>query len=115
MRLLTSILTFCSLLAFNGYSQDSQNIVHIPNIFTPDGDGVNDVFRISAAGFEDIKVSIYNRYGEVVYKYFGENGSWDGYTHAGVKVSSGVYYVYVEVTNSGGTTFTDQETLQVHY
>ena len=115
MRLLRILLLPCAFLAFNGLAQDSQNVVDIPNIFTPDGDGINDVFRINASGFEDITVSIYNRYGEVVYKYFGENGSWDGYTHAGVKVSSGVYYVYVEVTNSGGSTFTDQETLQVHY
>lgn len=115
MKLLRIILLLCAFTAIDGFSQDSQNVVDIPNIFTPDGDGVNDVFRINASGFEDITVSIYNRYGEVVYKYFGENGSWDGFTHAGVKVSAGVYYVYVEVTNSAGTAFTDQETLQVHY
>lgn len=115
MKLLRIILIPICLLAFDGFSQEDQNIVDIPNIFTPDGDGVNDVFRINASGFSDITVSIYNRYGEVVYRYFGENGSWDGYTHAGVKVSPGVYYVYVEVTNAGGSSFTDQETLQVHY
>jgi gliding motility-associated-like protein len=115
MKLLRILLITCCLVAFDGFSQTSQNVVQIPNIFTPDGDGVNDVFRINASGFTDITVSIYNHHGEVVYRYFGENGSWDGFTHAGVKVSAGVYFVFVEVTNEAGNTFTDQETLQVHY
>ena len=115
MKLLRTILFLSCLTAFNGFSQQSENVVDIPNIITPNGDGVNDVFRINSSGFSEISVTIYNRYGEVVYKYFGENGSWDGFTHAGVKVSAGVYYVYVEVTNSTGTVFTDQETLQVQY
>jgi gliding motility-associated-like protein len=115
MKLLRLLFILCSITAFDGFSQNSQNVVHIPNVFTPDGDGVNDVFRINASGFEDVTVSIYNRYGEVVYRYYGTNGSWDGFTHAGIKVSPGVYYVYVEVSNSDGESFTDQETLTVHY
>ena len=109
-----TLLAALTFISSNSLAQ-SQNIVHIPNIFTPNGDGVNDVFRVTATGFEEMTVTIYNRQGEQVYRFFGLNGSWDGYTHAGVLVSPGTYFVIVEVSSGGGEPQTDQETLQVHY
>lgn len=116
MRVTRVLILLTFLIAAPAFSQGGgeQNVVHIPNVFTPNGDGVNDIFRVDASGFEELTVSIFNRYGEVVYRYYGLNGSWDGHTHAGIKVSPGVYYVFVKVS-SGGETQTDQETLQVQY
>lgn len=116
MKLLKAII-FLTLFTFFGSSSfgQSQNIVGIPNIFTPNGDGINDIFRVNAAGFEEMTVTIYNRQGEQVYRFYGLNGSWDGYTHAGVKVSPGTYFVIVEVSSDGGEPQFDQETLQVQY
>lgn len=115
MKLLKAILLLTLMTSFTSFSQNGeQNVVDIPNIFTPNGDGVNDIFRINASAYEEMTVTIYNRHGEQVYRYYGLNGSWDGFTHAGVKVSPGVYYVFVEVS-AGGTVETDQETLQVQY
>lgn len=93
----------------------SQNSVQIPNVFTPDEDGVNDVFRITASGYDALTCSVFNRHGEVVYRFYGLNGSWDGFTHAGVKVTSGTYFVLLELTLPDGTTETQHTTLQVHY
>lgn len=87
----------------------------MPNIITPDGDGVNDVFRISTTGFSELTCTIYNRWGEVVYRFYGINGTWDGHTHAGIKVDPGVYFVFLEVSTSDGTNETRQGTLQVQY
>ena len=116
MKKLKVLILLVFLSGATAFSQGGgeQNTVHIPNIFTPNGDGINDLFRVTANGFEDIEVMIYNRQGELVYRYYGLNGWWDGYTHAGVKVSPGTYFVIVEVSN-GGETETDQETLQVQY
>jgi len=80
----------------------------MPNIISPNGDGVNDVFFITTTGFDKLTCTIYSRHGEVVYRFFGLNGNWDGYTHAGIKVSAGVYFVFLEVE-------TRQGTLQVQY
>ncbi|MFT4599925.1 MAG: gliding motility-associated-like protein [Arenicella sp.] len=113
MKHLITILLFSFLPFQNGFAQD---VVTIPNIFTPDGDGVNDLFKIrDAQAFEELTCTIYNRHGETVYRFYGLNGSWDGYTHAGVKVSAGVYFVLLEVNTSDGTSATQQATLQVHY
>jgi gliding motility-associated-like protein len=116
MRLFRTILLLALITSFDSSSfGQSQNIVFIPNIFTPNGDGVNDIFRVTSSGFEEMTVTIFNRHGEQVYRFYGLNGSWDGYTHAGVKVSPGTYFVIVEVSNGGGDPQTDQETLQVQY
>jgi gliding motility-associated-like protein len=113
MKLLTTILLFCALSSFEAKAQD---VVSIPNIFTPNEDGDNDFFRINSnSAFETLVCTIFNRYGEPIYRFYGLNGSWDGYTHAGIKVSAGVYYVLVEVGTSDGTSETQQATLQVIY
>ena len=98
--------------SLNSYAQDS---LTIPNVFTPDNDGVNDYFRLSASGFESITCTIFNRHGEPVYRFYGENGTWDGFTHAGVKVTPGTYFVLVEYQTSDGSTATRHTTLQVVY
>ena len=113
MRHFITILFFCILPFQEAYSQD---VVTIPNIFTPNGDGENDLFKIRGTeAFEELTCTIFNRHGEPVYRFFGLNGSWDGYTHAGVKVSAGVYFVYLEVRSSDGDSATQQATLQVQY
>lgn len=51
----------------------------VPNAFTPNGDGLNDVFRVRSVGYKNVKYfKIYNRFGEQV--YLGDNieDGWDG-------------------------------------
>lgn len=112
MNFLKSIIFCAGLMAGSVFSQNS---VQIPNVFTPDNDGINDIFRISTAGYEALTCTIFNRHGEVVYRFYGLNGSWDAFTHAGVKVSAGTYFVFLELTLPDGTTETTHSTLQVHY
>ena len=113
MKLLTTIL----LVLSSQFSEVfSQNIVTIPNVFTPNGDGHNDIFYIRGTNsFDELSCTIFNRYGEPIYRFYGLNGSWDGFSHAGVKVSAGVYFVLVEITNTDGETLTQQSSLQVNY
>ncbi|MEA3495774.1 MAG: PKD domain-containing protein [Bacteroidota bacterium] len=69
----------------------------IPNIFTPNGDGVNDIFKIKGLNFDcDIyKLKIFNRWGQKVFESKGENMDWDG-TTKGILVSEGTYYYVFE-------------------
>lgn len=112
MNLNKAILIFGMLIGGNLIAQSE---ISIPNIFTPNEDGVNDVFHIRAEGYQTLECTIVNRYGHPVYKYFGVNGSWDGYTHAGVKVSAGTYFVFLDLIDSNGNTETKQGTVHVHY
>lgn len=89
--------------------------VTLPNVFTPDGDGINDVFRITTSGYDAMTCTIFNRHGEPVYRFYGLNGTWDAFTHAGVKVTAGVYFVLLELTLPDGSSETRQSTLEVLY
>ncbi|MFD1551599.1 hypothetical protein DNU06_03155 [Putridiphycobacter roseus] len=80
-----------------------QSTVVIPNVFTPNYDGVNDVFEVDATGYEALTCQVYNRHGSLVYRYFGLKGNWDGHTHAGVPCVDGVYFVVIELTLPDGS------------
>jgi len=108
-KIIFAVLMLTSVQSFG------QEDVQIPNIITPNGDSVNDIFSIRTSNFEQLTCTIFNRHGSPVFRYFGLNGTWDGYTHAGVKVSPGTYFVFVELTNSEGVVETRQGTLFVQY
>lgn len=70
--------------------------VIIPNIFTPNNDGVNDNFFPTLTGAKSIYAEIYNRWGMLLYSWDDINGKWDGKTNAGVNASEGVYlYTFI--------------------
>jgi gliding motility-associated-like protein len=52
--------------------------VYIPNSFTPNGDGNNDVFEIYGQGIKEVNLTIFNRWGELVYKTNSQYAGWDG-------------------------------------
>jgi gliding motility-associated-like protein len=71
----------------------------IPNIFTPNGDGQNDIFQPVVFGVKSFEVNIYDRWGTIVHTYSGANGKWDG-TKNGTRCSDGVYFYTIELTTS---------------
>jgi len=74
-----------------------QDIV-VPNIFTPNGDGVNDILYIVEPNNynSDVNLIIYNRWGNVVHKTDNVFGLfWDGTSSLGQPVSAGVYYYII--------------------
>ncbi|MBL7883007.1 MAG: gliding motility-associated C-terminal domain-containing protein, partial [Bacteroidia bacterium] len=85
----------------------------VPNVFTPNGDGNNDVFYVSSEGLKELKVMIFDRWGLKMYEYEGINGSWDGRTTAGVEVSDGTYYFILEATGVNGKEFLEKGAILV--
>jgi gliding motility-associated-like protein len=72
-----------------------QNGYPVPNAFTPDGDGKNDCFGLQALGFvSDFNLSIYNRWGQMIFHTNKSSGCWDG-TYKGIKQNSGIYIFQV--------------------
>ncbi len=77
-------------------------LINMPNAFTPNGDGLNDIFRVpeSVPCKEVIIFQVFNRWGELVFSY-GENGiGWDG-TWRGKMQETGVYIYRVELFCEG--------------
>lgn len=77
--------------------------VYIPNAFTPDGDGINDVWQIQGSGFqsEDYFIEIFNRWGEAVYTSDNPYQAWTGGTTNGdLFLPDGVYLYRLEIKDT---------------
>jgi gliding motility-associated-like protein len=53
-------------------------IYYVPNTFTPDGDMFNQYFRVIGGNYLEVEVSIYNRWGELIYAFNDLKEYWDG-------------------------------------
>lgn len=79
-----------------------ESILEIPNIITPNGDGMNDVFRIQYEGISEIRViRIFNRWGELMFQTENIDEAWDG-TFNGVVCNPGVYVYMIEAVCVNG-------------
>ncbi|MDP2188767.1 MAG: gliding motility-associated C-terminal domain-containing protein [Sphingobacteriaceae bacterium] len=73
----------------------------LPNAFTPNGDGVNDVFKGVIRNFADFDFLVYDRWGSLVYNANTENFSWDG-TQNGEALPPGVYPYVLKARGKNG-------------
>jgi gliding motility-associated-like protein len=79
--------------------------LYMPDAFTPNGDGVNDVFRIPPKTTVTIReFSIYDRWGNRVFSTRNISEGWDG-TFNGKKLNAGVFVYYISGTNDKGDVF----------
>jgi gliding motility-associated-like protein len=67
-------------------------IVSPHNVFTPDGDGNNDLFFLDTENVEEMTLVITNRWGNLIYEGKGPNPAWDGTNQSDVEVEEGVYF-----------------------
>ncbi|MFN3341432.1 MAG: gliding motility-associated C-terminal domain-containing protein [Flavobacteriales bacterium] len=71
--------------------------IEIPNVFSPNEDGINDAFFTKNIGIKDQETIIFNRWGKVVFE--GKNNlPWDGKDYE-LPCNEGVYYVIIQYTN----------------
>jgi gliding motility-associated-like protein len=93
---------------------DGEPSITVPNIFTPNGDGVNDFFYCQPIGIVSLTGTIYNRYGEIVYFWAGAEGGWDGHTiPAGIPCSDGVYFYVISAEDINGNPIEEKGTVQL--
>jgi gliding motility-associated-like protein len=81
--------------------------VIVPNIFTPNGDLNNDVFRLTTTNATDIIIRINNRWGNTVYEGSGLDPFWDGKIN-GTIANEGVYFLQYTVKGLQGKEITGQ-------
>ncbi len=70
-------------------------LLYIPNTFSPNNDGVNDVFFARGDGISNFKMMIYDRWGNMIFYSDDINKGWDGKANGGSEVSVIDAYVYV--------------------
>lgn len=76
-------------------------IIFIPNAFSPDGDGYNDVLMVNGNNIDDMTMAIYNRWGQKVFETNSQLIGWDG-TFQGKELPPDVYGYYMRCTCDGG-------------
>ncbi|TSA51472.1 MAG: hypothetical protein D4R43_00680 [Sphingobacteriales bacterium] len=81
--------------------------IFIPNAFTPNNDGRNDVFRIFGHTISETSLQIFNRWGEMIYNGDGYKDGWDG-TYQGKPLNTGVYIYRAFITKNSGLSVTLQ-------
>lgn len=72
-----------------------KGLIGVPNAFSPNGDGVNDVVRVEGKGIVQLEFRIFNRWGELVFESNNPNIGWDG-TYKGVLQEMEVYTYTVD-------------------
>jgi gliding motility-associated-like protein len=94
------------ILAYTGCSDTAtlnleiKNDIIIPNIFTPNGDGKNDIFYAQTDGLTSYELTIFSRYGSIVFTTTAQKVMWDGRNSAGEEVTVGTYYYILKTVNS---------------
>jgi len=79
-----------------------QDTLVMPNVFTPNNDGMNDIFSpIKINGIAINQISIFNRWGELIHRESSPKILWDGKTR-NENSSDGVYYWIIEYQNAKG-------------
>ncbi|MCW3462619.1 Ig-like domain-containing protein [Chitinophaga nivalis] len=92
--------------AVTGTSANPQgNNVFVPNLFSPNGDGVNDIHYVYSTAIAQLEFRIYNQWGQLVFTSKDIRQGWDG-TMGGQKQPVGVYVYIVKATMQDGTVVT---------
>ncbi len=79
-------------------------IIQVPNAFTPNGDGKNDVFRSvfeNDCPITDFYLRIYNRYGQLVFQTYNAHEGWNGLFN-GERAEVGTYFYDMRVQHGTG-------------
>lgn len=86
--------------------------IFVPNTFTPNGDGKNDVLKVYGNYLQKLNMQIYNQWGEKVFETNDVNGGWNG-TAKGILQPVGVYVYAVSVVMNDGRSINKRGTINL--
>ena len=84
----------------------AESILQMPNAFSPNGDGINDIYK-AKDGYQSLTefhAYIFNRWGQKLFEWTNPADGWDG-THKGKPVKDGVYFCLVKAKGADGKTY----------
>jgi gliding motility-associated-like protein len=85
----------------------------VPNVFTPNNDKVNDVFKIATTNIDYLNCRIYDRWGGKVYEMVTDYDSWDGRNSTGLNCADGVYFYILKATGADGKDYSKTGFIQL--
>jgi gliding motility-associated-like protein len=84
-----------------------ENVVWVPNVFSPNDDGVNDILYVRGKSIESFELVIYDRWGEKVFYTNKLDIGWDG-TFRGKKMNKAVFVYYLKGFFKDGSAFSQK-------
>lgn len=98
----------CSATASLSIEVFENSTIIIPNVFTPNGDNSNDVFKITTNGINTLTCDIFNRWGQKMFTIASPNESWDGKATGGAAAPDGTYFFMLKATGFDGKEYEEQ-------
>jgi gliding motility-associated-like protein len=87
--------------------------IYLPNAFTPNGDGLNDIFKGTLVGLKQFNyMRIFNRWGQQIFATTTPNYGWDG-RYNGINQPAGVYVVIIGGVDFNGKIIEKKATVQL--
>lgn len=94
-------------------TNDSVSHIVLPNVFTPNFDSINDVFKPQLDEIIELSFTIYNRNGNLIFETNRINGFWDGRTTSGEPCNDGVYFCFLTATGVEGKKYKEKTFIQL--
>ena len=94
-------ITNLQMQSLNSDSAESSDWSKMTNVFTPNGDGINDYFTLHTIEGGRYKLFVYTRSGVLVYSSESPKIFWDGRSLSGIEMRQGIYYYVVEGREGG--------------
>lgn len=95
ITLITSTQYNCIDTAYQTVIIEPDFLFYIPNAFTPDGDGINDTFIGKGVFIKEFEMTIFDRWGNLIYKTDDIDKPWDGKVNKGNEIAQADEYIYL--------------------
>jgi gliding motility-associated-like protein len=95
----------CTAMASTVITPTAESLLIVPNVFSPNNDGDNDLFFVTSSNLKSLNATITNRWGQFIYEFNTVAGSWDGTSSAGVQSPEGTYYYIIHAVGADDTQY----------
>jgi gliding motility-associated-like protein len=88
----------------------------VPNVFTPNGDGANDKFKLLTQNLTNIEATIFDRWGNKVFEMTSDKGNieWDGMNLYGKESANGTYFYVIKANGKDGKDYIEKGTVSLY-
>lgn len=97
----------CSSTASVTITVTGEGFIWVPNAFSPNGDGENDVLFVRGAGLETLQFFVYDRWGEKVFETMTVDQGWDG-SYKGQDLNTSVFVYYLRAVFATGEEYVEK-------